>query len=292
MIQLTSCIITPSFKPDFERCRLLSQSIDKFSKSPMHHYIIVDKKDYKLFQQLEGSSRKVLTVESILPWWIYKIPVLKNGWFSFKTLPIRNWLIQQIVKLEIANWIQEDILIFVDSDVAFIRPFEQNQFVENGKVRLFREAIPASQWQSETEIKSKWFDTAHTLLNLPPFIGLSNQEIINNYVGNCITWRRDNILRLQQYLEKLTHKSWIESVASSWHFSEYTLYGVFVKQILQEHSGHYFDSQKVSLDYWGTEVLSSEKLQNMFHNIPPEYFAVMISSKSNTRVNNFASFII
>ena len=290
MIQLTPCVITPSFKPDFERCRLLSESIDEFSSSPIQHYIIVDQRDYRLFQQLERSNRTVLTVESVLPWWIYKIPLFKNGWFSLKTLPIRNWLIQQIVKLEIANWIQEDIFIFVDSDVTFVRPFEHSQLIENERVRLFREAIPASQWKSETEIKSKWFDTAHTLLNLPPFVGISNQETIINYVGNYITWKRDNVIQLQQYLEQQSQKSWIEAIASVWHFSEYTLYGVFVEQILGENSGHYLDPQKVSLDYWGTDVLSPQELQNMFQNVPPEYFAVMISSKANIPVADFVSF--
>ena len=291
MTDLTSCIITPSFKPDFDRCRLLVQSMDKFAQSPIHHYIIVDQRDYQLFRQFEGSSRTILTVESILPWWIRKVPRLKNGWVSLKTLPIRNWLVQQIVKLEIANWIEEDILIFVDSDVFFIRPFDHYQFVKEEKLRLFREAVPKSQWKSETAIKGKWFSTAHKLLDLPAFVDFSNQDFITNYVGNFITWKRDNVLQLQRYLEQVAHKSWIESIAGCWHFSEYTLYGVFVEQILQERSGHYLDPQKVSLDYWGTKILSPEELQNMFLDIPPEYFAAMISSKSNMSVAQYESFV-
>ena len=291
MSQLKSCIITPSFKPDFERCQLLSETVDKFSLSPIHHYIIVDQKDYKLFQQLEASQRTVLTVESILPWWIYKIPVLKNGWFSLKTMPIRNWLIQQIVKLEISNWIREDVLIFVDSDVVFVRPFEHNQFVKDGRVRLFRETVPMAQWKTETATQSKWFNTAHRLLDLPPFIEFSERGFVTNYVGNFIIWKRDNVLQLQKYIEESTQKSWIESVPSLWHFSEYTVYGVYVEQVLKELSGHYFDPQKVSYDYWKTKALSKKELQNMFQSIPPECFSVMISAKSKTPVNDYASSI-
>ena len=291
MSQLKSCIITPSFKPDFERCRLLSESMDKFALAPIHHYIIVDQKDYKLFQQFEASNRTVLTVESILPWWIFKIPVLKNGWFSLKTIPIRNWLIQQIVKLEVANWISEDILIFVDSDVVFVRPFEHNQFVKDGRVRLFRETVPLAVWGKETAIQSKWFRTVHTLLDLPPFIEFGDRGFVTNYIGNFITWKRDNILQLHEYIEELTQKSWIESIPNLWHFSEYTLYGVFVEQVLKEQSGHYFDLRKVSYDYWKTEALSKQELQNMFQDIPPECFSVMISAKSKTPVDDYASFI-
>ena len=291
MPQLKSCIITPSFKPDFERCRLLSESVDKFSLSPIDHYIIVDRKDYKLFQQLEASNRTILTVESILPWWIYKIPAIGNGWFSLKTMPIRNWLIQQIVKLEIANWISEDILIFVDSDVVFVRPFEHNQFVKNDRVRLFREAVPVTEWRTETAIKRKWFNTVHGLLELPPFVEFSERGFVINYVGNFITWKRDNVLQLHKYIEKLTQRSWIESIPRLWHFSEYTFYGVFVEQVLKEQSGHYFDSQKVSYDYWKTEALSKKELQNMFQSIPPECFSVMISAKSKTLVSDYATLI-
>ena len=291
MTQLESCIITPSYKPDFARCRLLSESIDRFSLAPIHHYIIVDRKDKKLFQQLATSQRTILTVESILPWWIQKIPKLQNGWFSLKTLPIRNWLIQQIVKLEIANWIQQDVFIFVDSDVTLIRPFDHQLFLQDGKVRLFKETVPLDRWQSETTIKNKWFETAYRLLKLPPFAGFAERGFVTNYVGNFITWKKENVLQLQKYLEQQNRKSWIESIASGWHFSEYTLYGVFVEQVLQERSGHYFDSQKVSYDYWGTEVLSEAELQEILQNIPLEYISVMISSKSKTPVTNYSQFV-
>ncbi len=291
MKQLKFCIITPSFKPDFERCRLLVESIDKFACLSIHHYIIVDRRDYKLFQQFEASNRTVLTVESILPWWIQKIPWLQNGWFSFKTLPIRNWLIQQIVKLEIANWIEQDVFIFVDSDVAFIRPFDHNQFIRDGKVRLFRETIPLSEWTTGISDQYKWFNTAHLLLDLPPFVDFNDQGFITNYIGNFIIWKRENVLQLHEYIQKLTDKSWIESIPNCWYFSEYTLYGVFVEQVLKENSGHYFDAQKVSHDYWGTKALSQEELQNLFQNIPPECFSVMISAKSKMSVADYASFV-
>lgn len=139
MKQFSFGIITPSYAPDFARCRLLSESIDWCAASPIKHYIIVDRRDLNLFQQLQSANREIITVESVLPWWIKKIPQVKNGWFSFKSLPIRNWLIQQIVKLAIAEYVSDDILIFVDSDVVFIRPFEVRDFIRDGKVRLFRE---------------------------------------------------------------------------------------------------------------------------------------------------------
>ena len=289
MSQLKCCLITPSYKPDFARCRLLAESVDKFAPSDISHYIVVDQKDFKLFQQLSNPNRTVITVESILPWWIQKIPLIKNGWFSLKTLPIRNWLIQQIVKLEIANHIREDVLTFVDSDVTFVRPFDHKQFVKDGKVKLFKESIPLSLWN--TEIEYTWYDTARSLLNLPQFAEFSDQNPVINYVGNFIIWKRDNVLQLHQHIEKVTQKYWIQAIASCWNFSEYILYGIFVDQVLKENSGQYWDSQKVSHDYWGTIPLKEKQLQQFFQDIPPECFAVMISSKSKTPVESYVKLV-
>ena len=289
MSQLSSCIITPSYKPDFARCQLLAESIDRFAVSPIHHYIVVDRKDLKLFQQLANSQRTVITVESILPWWIQKIPLFENGWFSLKTIPIRNWLIQQIVKLEIANHLREDILIFVDSDVTFVRSFDHRQFVKDGETKLFKESIPLSSWNTKTP--KQWCDTATHLLNLPQLEEFSDRNPVINYIGNFIIWKRDNVLQLHRHIEQIQQKSWIEAIASQWNFSEYMLYGIFVDRVLKEDSGHYWDSQKVSHDYWGTTPLNKEQLQQFFQDISPECFAVMISAKSKTPVELYAPLI-
>ena len=238
MSELKFCLITPSYKPDFGRCRLLAESVDKYAVSQIHHYVIVDRKDFKLFQQLENSNRTVITVESILPWWIQKIPILKNGWFSWKTLPLRNWLIQQIVKLEIANHITEDIFVFVDSDVAFIKPFDYQHFVRDSKVRLFRESIfPSAFFNLNSQLI--WCSKANFLLGLPPMRKIDSQNPFIGYIGNLITWKRNNVLLLRQHIEKITQKSWLKAIAECGTISEYILYGIFVDCILKENSGHY-----------------------------------------------------
>ncbi|VEP15496.1 conserved hypothetical protein [Hyella patelloides LEGE 07179] len=290
MSQFKSCFITPSYKPDFDRCRLLAKSIDNFAVSDIHHYIVVDRKDAKLFQQLASSNRTIITVESILPWWIQKIPVIPNGWFSWKTLPLRNWVVQQVVKLEIVNHISEDVLIFVDSDVTFVRAFDLEQFFRNGKVRLFRESIfPSSLFNLDTQLQ--WRDSAGALLGLSSFQEVNQENPFIGYVGNLITWKRDNVLQLHQHIEKVTQKSWIKAIAECWNLSEYMLYGIFVDRVLKENSGHYWDSQKPSHDYWGTTPLEKEQLQQFFQEIPPECCAVMISSKSKTPVVQYEPLI-
>lgn len=290
MSQLKLCLITPSYKADFGRCRLLARSVDCFVEESIHHYIVVDSQDLSLFQQLKSPNRTIITVESILPWWIQKIPIIKNGWFSFKTLPIRNWLVQQIVKLEIANHLREDVLVFVDSDVFFVNPFDRRLFIHNNLVRLQRVSFePSSVPQLKTRIN--WCNSATYLLGLPPFKKFNQENPFVAYVGNLVTWRRDNVLLLHQHIERVTQKYWLEAIANNWNFSEYMLYGIFVERILKERSGHYWDSQPLSHEYWGTTPLMKEQLQQFWQNMHPQCIAVMISAKSQTPIDIYASLI-
>lgn len=282
MKKISFGIITPSYIRDFERCKLLSESIDKFSLSPVKHYIIVDRKDFKLFQQLRSSNREILTVESILPWWIKKVSIFRNGWLSLKTIPLRNWIIQQIVKLAIAEYITEDVLAFVDSDVTFISPFDLQNFVRDGEVRLFREPKAIA---SPLEPLAKWCEVSNELLNLPAV-----DYPTANYLGNIITWKRENVLKLHRHLEQVSGKNWVETIAGSWHLSEYMLYGIFIDSVLQERSQHYFDAQKICHNHWEPVSLSDEDLAKFFVDMPSDSLAVMISSKAEIPVERYVSF--
>lgn len=269
-------IITPSYAPDFERCRLLSWSIQKFVSPSVTHYIIVDRRDLSLFRQLKNSKTEILIVESLLPWWIKRVPLVKNGWFSFKTPPLRNWLIQQIVKLAIAQWIDKEVLVFVDSDTAFVRSFNLESFIRGDKVRLFQE----HSYDAEAHIKGH--QTANELLGITDINGSTP-----GYIGNVISWRRENVFNLYQKIESISNKGWLETLSNSWHLSEYILYGVFVDQFLKGKSGHYYDSQKISHEYWTPQPLSDEELKNFLAEIPPQHVAVMISAKAGIPVERY-----
>ncbi len=276
------CIITPSYAPDFERCRLLSETITQFHQSPINHYIIVDQKDYRLFSQLKKVNTEIMTVESVLPWWIKKIPLLKNGWFSFKTLPIRNWIIQQLVKLSIAQYISENVLIFVDSDNAFIRPFDSKNFIVDRRVRLYREPDVIT---ADSEL-ALWPNVACDLLKLPKPVFPAP-----NYIGNVITWKRENVFKLYQYLETIYNRDWIKTIVSFWHLSEYFVYGIFVDQVLGEQSGHYYDPFNRCHEYWTPKSLSDQQIQEFFSGVAPNHLYVMISAKAGIPVNRYEKYI-
>lgn len=282
--QQTFGLITPSYSLDFERCRLLCRTREKLLPDTIKHYIIVDRRDVPLFKELSDRNTEILVVEEILPWWIKRLPFFKQGWISLKTPPIRNWILQQLVKLSVANVVTEDILGFVDSDVAFIRPFDHSRFVKNGNARLYRESnsIPES-WKNFV----KWYNTASNLLGVPHV-----SYPAPNFIGDLITWKRSNVFKLHKHLEDRYNRPWVETLASHLHWSEYILYGMFVEHVLKETAGHYYDELYPGLQYFSTEPMSPNEIGEFLAQAEPYHVTAMISAKAKIPPHSYEQLIL
>jgi hypothetical protein len=270
-------ICTISYAPDFERCALLARSIERFVTPPVTHYIVVDRVDFGLFRRLAGPRTKVLVTADFVPRWLKQLPFMRRWWVSLKTLPVRGWILQQAVKLALSEVLSEDVLVHVDSDVVFVRPFCLGSFVRGGLVRLYR--VPGD---GRLASQAAWHRTALRLVGQPP-----SDYSGARYIDNLIPWRRDNVLKLWKHLEQISGRPWIETILRQVHFSEYILYGVFVDRILAGQSGHYEDPISVSHSYWGQRPMSDVQLREFLAEIRPEHVAVMISGKAGMAVGQY-----
>lgn len=281
MNEMRFAMVTLSYGPDFERCELLSQTFHQYVDDRVKHYIVVDRRDLNLFASLRSDRTEVLTVESILPSWVFRLPMARRWWFSAATPPVRNWILQQYVKLAMPRHLSEDLLLYVDSDVAFVRPFDVDSFVQGDRVRLLR--MPG---EGNLESQYPWHQTAARLLGLPPcdYFGA-------RYIGNIVSWKRDTALRLHDHIETTTGRDWRRAILSQWYLSEYILYGVFVDQVLGEAAGHYCEKENLCHEYWTDRPMSSTGLQEFFHAIMPEHVAVMISAKAGMGVAEYRDLI-
>ena len=267
-------LITPSYAPDFELCSLLKESLDKFVKGAYTHYILVDRKDLELFEKLRGPRTELLSVESLLPSWIFRLPFAKRWWFGLRSLPIRNWILQQLVKLSLGEHLKEEAFVFIDSDNALIRPFELGSLVRGGALRLFR--VPGG---GKIESHYKWHRTAGKLLGIEPkdYFGA-------RYIGNLITWRRQHLIELSSHVERRWQRPFLEVIANCWHLSEYILYGVFISEVLKEQALHNPESESLCLEYWEERPLPPEKSREFLDRLEPQHVAVMLSAKSKMPV--------
>jgi hypothetical protein len=83
----------------------------------------------------------------------------------------------------------------------------------------------------------------------------------------------------------------LETVAGSWHFLEYILYGIFIDGILKEKGQHYYDSQKICHEYWKDTSMSDAELEKFLAEIPPDNIAMMISAKAGMSVERYSKFV-
>ena len=75
--------------------------------------------------------------------------------------------------------------------------------------------------------RRRWTATARRLLGLPPHDGG-----IRNHVGNMICWNRETVKAMQRRIESRTGINWQVALARTFSFSEYMIYGIFVRELL------------------------------------------------------------
>jgi len=274
---MTYAIVTPSYEPDFERCKLLCQSIDRWVEGDFRHYVVVEKRDLPLFRELHGPRTTLLTTESVMPWWLRRVPFARRWWLSLKTPPVRNWIFQQLVKLSVGEFLDEPDYVFIDSDVVFIRPFDVSALSPGGQLRLFRVPGVANQMPHRL-----WHRTAAQLLGLP-----ETDYFGSTYIGHLVTWRRDHVRAMYERIASVAHRPWIEAVARQWHLSEYILYGVFVEHVLGPGNGQQYTDLPLCHISWDYEIETDADIDRFFAEVQPYHVAVMMSSKQYIDVSRY-----
>lgn len=141
---MATAIVTASYAPDFERCRLLCETLDRHVTGARHHYILVEGRDVNLFRQLERAGRSVIDERDLLPRWLHVVDdplslFRRRVWLSFRTKPLRGWHVQQMRRIAIAAHVDEDVLVYVD----FGRRLPETLRLRRLPVRRQGAAVPA-----------------------------------------------------------------------------------------------------------------------------------------------------
>ena len=266
-------IITPSYYVDFEACRWLCETVERYVPKEVTHYLIVDRADRALFAPLASSRTRVVFKEDVLRGRLWQVPFARRWWLSARHVPARGWIVQQLTKLLVSEIADEDAFVFVDSGCFFVRPFDPRSMAQGPRVRLFRE----SGEYFKNDVVRRWHGIAAKLLGIPP---VPNYDV--GYVTQLITWRRDNLVSLHAHLERVTGRSAFDCLAGQLTLSEYYLYGMYCDLVLGERAQHYHTSVMATLCHWDVNTLSSEDLRQMRANLLPEHVLVLVNEKSAT----------
>lgn len=286
VIRRTAALVTASYKPDLERCRLLCETVDRHVTGHAHHYLLVASNDVALFRQLEGPKRTVVDERDILPSWLrsFSDPLSrfrKRVWLSTRTMPLRGWHVQQLRRIAIAHHVEEDGLIYCDSDVAFLRPFDCRSIWRGGDLRLFRREDALAR--DGLDDQRLWAANAGAVLGL-------TAAPRHDYIATVIAWKRETAVEMCGQIEAVTGKHWVSGIASNRHFSECMLYGRFADEVL-EGAGHFHASDELCRVYWSGPALSDDKFREFVAQLSPEQVAIGMQSFIGTDIGRIRRLI-
>lgn len=231
------------------------------------HHVIVPAADRKAF----AGIGEVHAADEYLPRSFLRIP--GNLWINLRspTVPVRGWIAQQLIKIESVARSQDSVVLLVDSDVTFIRPFSVDTFYYDGEVRFYR-AVDAIHVGLPRHIL--WHRVARKLLGLPACARIP----LNDYICWPMAWDPKVVRSMLHRVEEATGKPWQSAIASQLHFSEGILYGVYVDEVLG--GVPYSDNRMLCANYCDESPFT--EVETFASNIAPDDIAVMISAKSGT----------
>ena len=277
-----TALITPSYRGDFESCRLLCDSIDQFVTDRPHHYILVENDDHKQFFSLSGPRRHVINELDILPSWLKTVQqgfsaTSRKIWYSTRTWPMRGWHVQQLRRIAIAAHVPEDALLYCDSDMLFIKPFETLSLWKGDDLRLYRKDGGISDDLPDGgQLHKDWTSHAAYLNGLP-----APTFPAGDYINNLVSWRRDLVNAMCRHIEEVSGKHWLAAIGSKRSFSECQIYGSYVDGVLGG-EGHFPGNGSLCKTYWDGDALTKETLAGFTRSMSPEQVAIGVQSFTGT----------
>ena len=274
-------ILTLSYRGDFEVCRLLCESVDRFLPADIVHHLVVPGADLELFSALTSPRRRLTAEEALLPRWFRRMPMppprwrkllrlpRRNIYFTPFSLPVRGWIAQQIMKISAAAKSSADIVVHVDSDTVIVRPITGTTLMDHGRVTLYRDPKPSGHASH-----ALWQQSAGQLLGLRPqtFYG-------GEYIDSFVVWKTSVARDLIAHLANVSRRNWIVALARTKHFSEYVLYGVYADHVAGlEQAGLQSTTHSPCHSIWEGDALSEQDIDAFVNAVQPHHVACLIQS--------------
>lgn len=268
-------VVTPSFAPDVELCADLHRSVLDHSPASVHHHIVVPRRDLQLFGRLAGPRTHLHCEQDLLPRRFVRIGSTRYTVNLARPFPpVRGWILQQVLKLAAVAASDADVVLLVDSDIEFVRPFTVETFARDGVVRFYRRPGEIDERLPRHVI---WHRAARVLLGLPP-----QEPPYPDYVSSLLAWDPEIVRRMLARIEETTGQPWPTAVARQLHLSEWTLYGVYVDGVLGAPATSFASDDPLCHAYWEETALDSDGARAFLGGVRPTDVAAMISAKSRT----------
>ena len=286
---MTLALVTPSYRNDVELFADLHQSVIRMTDDSVVHYAIVPMADVELFSAVVGPRCIVVPEESLYP--SHYKPIRRLNRFvrliphvpahariaaintKNQFRPVRGWMMQQVLKLEMCRQLSVDTVLLIDSDVELVRPITEATFRCGERARLYRRP---KRIDSQLPNHMEWIRVSRLLLGLP-----AAEFPASEYISSLCVWEPAVVRAMLAHVEQVTGMHWMDAVVGQPTFSEWTLYGVFAEDVMKYEESAMTESS-LCHSYWHTSPLTIEGAMEFSSRISPDDVAVLIQSKSHT----------
>lgn len=230
---MKTTFVTPSYRADLERAVWMRRSVRRFLAGHCQHLIAVPRDDLALFRNAFSSDEAVQiacqqdVVDRIYyPDLLYKLVATlapSQTWRVDLHGGLPGWMVQQIIKLNCMHWVGDGALVLVDSDVIFTRPFTLADLGLDGADRTLVRITPLSESSRHRR----------TLQRSRRLLGLPDGPTEHHYMSSPTVWYTDWVDKLKAHLQQVSGMDWQRALFLAQEFSEYTLYGLFVEEVLK-----------------------------------------------------------
>jgi hypothetical protein len=239
--------LTPTYEKDLQRFTLLRESMER-CEIDIPHVAVVDHEDLHLFKAIPFRHKLTLiSSRDALPAHFEERRVArgysrKHPYHWIKPRPLVGWAAQQIMKLCSPAYVETQAIVCIDSDVFFVDHVAADEFyAPDGKLCLYEND---REYTVET---IQWMAYSMKALNVP----LGQEPFL--YVHNPVVFHREVVLGLQQRLEQLHSRNWIDAFLEN-NLTEYTTYGVYARYV--DKLAHVTPMKPpFTLNYWNQEQL-------------------------------------
>jgi hypothetical protein len=286
---MTLAVVTPTHRNDLQLFADLHRSVLLHTEECVKHYVVVPGDDVGLFAEMAGPRCIIIPEESqyspgyrsmgALNHILRPLPCIPshariaaiNTRHPFS--PIRGWVMQQVLKMELSRQLNVDTILLVDSDVELVRPLDELMLRRGGRAMLYRRPDAVN---INLPRHMQWHTVARRLLGLSPA-----QFPAPDYVTSFCVWEPDVIRTMIKRIEQVTSRPWMDSITGQRTFSEWTLYGVFAEEVMQYEKEALTESS-LCHSYWGTVPLTIESAAGFISGMNPDDVAILIQSKTQT----------
>lgn len=286
---MSLALVTPTYRNDLSLFADLHQSVLLHTEESVKHYVVVPSDDVRLFAEMAGPRCIIVPEESQFPAHYRSVSIVNRMLRPLPRIPshariaaintkrpfrpIRGWVMQQVLKMELSRHLNVDMVLLVDSDVELVRPLNEAMLCRGGRAMLYRcpRAVDTNLPQH-----MQWHEVARQLLGLPPA-----QFPAPDYITSFCVWEPAVLRAMLARIEQVTGRPWMDAITGQRTFSEWTLYGVFAEEVMKYEKEALTESS-LCHSYWGTVPLGIESAVSFLSGMNADDVAVLIQSKTQT----------